>query len=200
MTVLDVEALAGECEATIARLRAEVASMALDALSDPAVRDDLAEREAQLAEAQAELERLGLASAEQERRESARLASEDLDRRQAAVARAHELQAERKAAAKRIDRAVGQLVRAVGEYVTASSGQQAAFTEAGMPHAVAAAAPRGFRVEGAFARALRDSDVGLRGIGLWDRLPMLPMAQQAPIAETDVDMSGWQLPAERGTD
>ena len=193
---LDLDALEREVQANVLNLRAAIGRLSLDAIrGDEALREELRGCESQLDEAQAELGRIVLARAEAERRELEQQAGEERARREAACERAHELQAERTKAAKQVDRAAAKFIEAVGAYVNLAERQSAEFAQAGMTQARDAARPRGFAIEAAFACALHRSDADLRGLGLWDRLPVTS-GHTKPLADADIDFSGWRLPAE----
>lgn len=193
--VVDVARLEAACEADIARLRDDVGRLMLAGPSDA-----LGDAERQLGEAERRLVSLGLAGAAQERQMAAQLAEEERARREAALKKARSLQSKRGASARQVDQAAVALIVAVNAHADVCESQQAAFADAGMPAAVGAARLQGIHVEGAFANAMGDSAVRLSRLGMWERLPVLPEVSKCPLAESDIDMRGWTLPALETTD
>ena len=192
---IDLDALEADCKSNISNLRAAIGRLALDALHNPAAREELTDCEHQLDEAEAELGRLALARAERERRDIEQHTEQERARRAAAFARARELQGERQKAARSVDRAAARFVEAVAEFVDVARRQESEFAAAGMLAARDAARPKGFVLEAAFAHALRSSGADFVGLGLWDRLPAVGAHAKA-LADADVDLAGWVLPAE----
>jgi len=141
-----------EIRARIAQHEQARSTLALDALTDDAKARELADVEARLAGAQAELERLGLARAEAQRREKAELKQAERQAREDRQKRASELQADREKAAAKVDRTA----RAFADALAAHQGiavAQAQVLDADLQRVV----PAQWHLECGLAYALREA-------------------------------------------
>jgi hypothetical protein len=184
---VDLDAIEVDAQEKIDRLREAVSRLSLDAFSDPAVREELIAVEHELSDVEVELQRIASARAEQERRDMAAREAAETERQQAAYNDARRLQVERSTAAKAVDRAGESHVAAVLRWVDVCRRQEAKLRESGRPAVADMAKPRGHVVEAAFAHAFRDAWWAgtLRGLGIWDRLPLIRQAHKRPLAESD---------------
>jgi hypothetical protein len=186
---VDLDAARAEVEENISRLRRAVSRLSLGAFtdSDPAVRSELIGVEGELADAEAELQRISLARAERERLAIEAQAAEQDAARLAALEVAQRLQPARAEAARAVDVAAAAHVEAVASFVSVARAQQQALRRAHQPETAHIARASGFAVEAAFARAMREAkwSGSLRGIDLWTRLRYIPVGHQRLLAESD---------------
>jgi chromosome segregation ATPase len=167
----------------LGELREQRQRLSLDALTNSKAAKELEDVEGRIVGVQAELDRVGLARAERERRElDARQAEVD-DRQRAAMTAARELQVDREKAAKAVDRATNAYVDAIASYFEVCRAQQAKLVAAGAPQLAHIARPFGFAIEAAFARA-KASDPRVRGADVFSQ-PAIPPGHQKPLAEGD---------------
>ncbi len=183
---VDLDALQADVETKIRGLRDAIGRLSLDALSDGTVRAEMIDAEHQLAECQQELVHIGLARAEQERREvEARQKALGAQQR-AAYKKARQLQPKRVRAAEAVDAAAKSFVDAISEFVGVCRDQQAALQSAGQPQQANVARAQPFLVEASLAKALSDARWQKRTTGLtFERLPLIPIAHQRKLAESD---------------
>ena len=186
---VDLDALETSARANVQRLEETVARLSLDAVKDPAVREELVDCESQLTEAERELERLGLARGEQGRRDQEAAEQAEAGRRDAALQRAQELQSEREKAARATDSALRKFAHALRQWDKITSEQEALLRQAGWSfEAAMAARPRPWMAESAVQRALRDAGVpsGLIRMEAFSGLePAVSPGRVRPLAECD---------------
>jgi hypothetical protein len=187
---VDLDEIEQKIQARIGELQRRRQELSIQALSDKSVATEMVTIERRLGAAQVELQRVDLARAEQERLNAeARQAQVD-EHQAAALERARGLQPKREKAAAAVDKAAVAHVEAVCAFVEVCRSQQAELREAGRPDTAQLARPFGYGIEAAFAYAMREATTlranGLRGIGVWERLPFIPPMHQKPLAESDV--------------
>ncbi len=182
----DLLALQADAEDNIERLRRDVSRLSLDSLGgDPEVRAELLDCERQLGEAEAEVVRIERARVEAERREMERDQTAFNARQAAALKDARRLQGERAKAAEAVDVAAVAFTDAIVAYVTACRDQQGKLRAAGNVDLAHIARPVGFSIEAAFAHAMREQTFRGALRGLWERMPLIPVGHQRPLAEAD---------------
>lgn len=174
-----LEAIETDARARVVELEASRGRLALDALTDRDAAQELADVESELTAARAEIERVGLARGEQERRQVE--AAEQAERQAAeqADADAAALQPAVREAAEAVDRAADVFAAAVAAYRDVRSEQAALMVAAG--HGDGAAGVRAYRpaaVVDALAVALRARSVNLDGIT--HRHHPQPLAESEP--------------------
>ncbi|HET6999346.1 MAG TPA: hypothetical protein VFI03_12245 [Solirubrobacterales bacterium] len=171
-----------ELRARLGELEEQRQGLALDAIGDADnSREQLAAVESELAETAVELDRLGLAAVEAERREAAAKAEAESQAQQEAFAAAQHLQVEREKHAKAIDEAIDEFVQAMRAHTDVCAEQHHLLLAAGQEAAAGVARPRGFYIEGAFALAMRKAG----RLPALERLPMIPPMHQRPLVESD---------------
>jgi hypothetical protein len=146
------DAVESEIRARIAQHEQARSRLALDAMTDDAKARELADVEARLAGAQAELARLGLARAESQRREKAELAQAERQARKDRQKRASELQAERQKAAAKIDKTARAFADALAAH-QAIAAAQAGVLDADWQRVL----PAQWQIECGLAHALREA-------------------------------------------
>jgi hypothetical protein len=182
----DLDALEAELREKIGKLDGQRPGLALDAASgDPKAKAAIERVDADLATAEAQLERLTVARAEHERRvEVARTEAEAAKRREA-LDRARDLGQRRHKAAKSVDRAAAAFVTAVGEWREIAIDQEQALREAGEGNAALTARPTGYLAEAALSKAMLDGGDAVRSIMpplLVDANHRRPLAESDPVA------------------
>ena len=154
----DLDRLQADSEGRVGELQSRRAGLALDALTDPAAAERLAQAEADLSEAEAELARLGMARAESERRKIAAAEEAESAAQAAALQRARELQVRREVEAGKLDKAAKAFVAAAVAYCDAAAGQGNALAAAGRDQAAnSARSVLGYRIESAVAYYMREA-------------------------------------------
>jgi hypothetical protein len=131
MEGLDFDALETDVRKQVTHLREARARLSLGALKDDAVRGELRDVEGQLAEAEAELDRIEVARAEQERERAEAARDAEREAREKALARARELQRERQRAARSVDSGLQTFAHAIADYQRICFEQEAALSRAG---------------------------------------------------------------------
>ncbi|MDQ6803638.1 MAG: hypothetical protein M3065_01445 [Actinomycetota bacterium] len=113
---VDLDAIQASAERRVAELRERQQGLSLDALGDSKAATELVKLERDLADAEGQLARVGLARTERQRRETQARQQAEADRRQAALERARELQTERELQARRIDASAKAFAEAIVIY------------------------------------------------------------------------------------
>ncbi len=190
VAVLDIPKQERDTEARIAELSSKRAELALDVLTDEALRPELEATERDLFAAEREAARLVEAQAEVERREAAALQDEADSEREATLKRARALQPRREEAAKAIDEAAEAFGAAVSKWAAICTQQQSELSQVVANQQTARACrPLGFLVEAALVRAMDGLDPDPRSIDMFDRLGFIPVAHRKPLAESDAGMT-----------
>lgn len=170
------DAVETEIRGTIADLEQTRASLALDALTDERKARELGDVEARLAGARAELERVGLARTEAERRELA----EHEEAKAKAVAdtrrRASELQVDREAAARAVDEGAAAFATALAAHQRICA-EQASVLGGDWRQVL----PPQYVLEAAFAHALNEASAPVPAA----ELSSLTINRAAPLAALD---------------
>ena len=145
----------------VAELQAERQRLAFDALNDPAKRQDLADCEAALAGADAELQHVGLARKEAGRREQAAHDLADQRAVEAALDRARELEGEALRAKAKVDKCLATFAEALADHYRICVEQVSALSAAGRPGAM----PSPTAIQATVAQALRAAGAPLGWLG-----------------------------------
>lgn len=146
--------IADEARCRIAELTVERQRLSLDALTDDKARTELASVEAELAGAEAELERAGLARTEAQRRDRKQVEQAERKAIAAAMQRADELQAERSVAWAKVEKSVSSFAQALGDHHRICGEQTRALATAGQADAWRTVMPPDYTIEKAVKQAL----------------------------------------------
>lgn len=155
------DASEAEVRARIAELQAERQSLALDALHDEGKRQDLADCEAALAGAHAELQHVGLARQEASRREQAAREQAEREAKDAALARATELGNDALRAMGKVEKTLGAFAEALAEHNRACQRHVSALDAAGQSGAM----PSPAAIQATVAQALRNAGAPTHWLG-----------------------------------
>ncbi len=169
------DAVETEIRGTIAELERSRASLALDALSDERKARELGDVEARLAGARAELERVGLARTEAERRELAEHEEAKAKATADARRRASELQVDREAAARAVDEGAAAFATALAAHQRICA-EQASVLGGDWRQVL----PPQYVLEAAFAHALNEASAPVPA-----ELSHLTINRAAPLAALD---------------
>jgi hypothetical protein len=172
----DLDKLEQDAHARIADCEQEEQRLALDALSDPTLAEELQGVQRKRADAEGQARQAQMARDEIGRREARAIEAAEQARRDEALADARVLEDERRAAAKAVDEAGAAYVKAIDAWADVRVRQEAALGRAHQR----ALKPTGDAVERALLRNMLD--VGLpRGLLTIEGINTRP----APLAETD---------------
>lgn len=162
-------------------------TLSLDAISDPAAAGELEQVESDLNKIDVELERLGLAAAEHERREIARLDEDEYQRRRAALVEASALSTARLKAAQKVDKGAAMYFAGVAEYAAVCQDMARLLRDGGADAGAQYAGAHSYMIVAALAQARHDRHDELRGID-FDRLGYVPVHQSQPLAEAEAQI------------
>lgn len=130
-TDFDLAALHQDAASRLEQLREQQQRLALDAIGDDDISQELANLESEIASTEGELRRLDLAATELERRDAEAQEQAEEARRHAARGRAKKAAARRLPAAEKIDAAAADLAGALAAFASICGQQEASLVEAG---------------------------------------------------------------------
>ncbi len=150
----DLDAIEAAARAQIGRLEQARARLSLDALRDPDVREEVADIEHQISDAEREIERIALARTEGERRERQAVVDAEAERRAVALKEAEKFHAQRLKAAKAADEAAAVYAAKLRQWDQLTTAEEGALRRAGRPADADAARPRSWQIEAALRYAI----------------------------------------------
>lgn len=193
-----IAGLRGAAHERLADLRQRRNELSLDAIMDSSAKPDLEAIETEIGDAERELQRLGFAAAEHERRELIRLSEEEYQRKRAALVQAGELADERAEAASAFDRAADAFVDAAATYNRIAREMGLAIRQAGQQAGAEVAMPNGLLLKLAFGQATYDRFEALQGLDWFDQFGYVAGHQVERLVDSDpVAQVGIELYIER---
>jgi hypothetical protein len=179
---LDFDSLEADARGKLEQAEAVEAELSLDALTDPAVADELRNVQSERRSAEDALRQIEQARQEQTRREAEARKQAEAKRKLQALDRARAHQAEREAAARAVDKGAAMLAQALHDLDRAASAQHAALVEAGRDSSSVRVFPLPLSIEAAIALAMREAKAPAGMVSFSGAVH----GRLAPLAESDV--------------